>query len=167
MRNTSDVTGGKSTAIWSQSISGVSAINPLVAFYDIHGWKNRFENIRLTKHFSSIEQFMNELFIKVTKWIIYKIRRSTQLLVRYFGVCTKSRAELSVNTMDFESWFYQLVTMNRYRVAIIDINDSSWRHNDVTRFSANAISLTIAALFALIINVLLATNERHCELVWQ
>jgi hypothetical protein len=31
--NTADVTGG------SQSISGVNAINPLVAFYDIHGRK--------------------------------------------------------------------------------------------------------------------------------
>jgi hypothetical protein len=35
MRNT-DVTGSKPIAVWSQSISGVSAINPLVAFYDIH-----------------------------------------------------------------------------------------------------------------------------------
>jgi hypothetical protein len=33
------MTGGKSIAVWSQSISGVSAINPLVAFYDIHGGK--------------------------------------------------------------------------------------------------------------------------------
>jgi hypothetical protein len=37
MRNTADVTGGKPIAIQSQSISGVSAVNPLVAFYDIHG----------------------------------------------------------------------------------------------------------------------------------
>jgi hypothetical protein len=36
MRNTADVTGGKPIAVL-QSISGVSAINPLVAFYDIHG----------------------------------------------------------------------------------------------------------------------------------
>jgi hypothetical protein len=34
MRNT-DMTGGK-----SQSISGGSAVNPLVAFYDIHGRKS-------------------------------------------------------------------------------------------------------------------------------
>jgi hypothetical protein len=33
MRNTVDVTGVKSYAFWSHSISGV---NPLVAFYDIH-----------------------------------------------------------------------------------------------------------------------------------
>jgi hypothetical protein len=39
MRNTADVTGGKSIAVSLQSISGVSAINPFVAFYDIHGGK--------------------------------------------------------------------------------------------------------------------------------
>jgi hypothetical protein len=37
MRNTADVTGGKPIAVFLQSISGVSAINPVVAFYDIHG----------------------------------------------------------------------------------------------------------------------------------
>jgi hypothetical protein len=39
MRNTADVTGGKPIAVLLQSISGVSANNPLVAFYDIHGGK--------------------------------------------------------------------------------------------------------------------------------
>jgi hypothetical protein len=39
MRNIADVTGGKPIAVLLQSISGVSAINPLVAFYDIHGGK--------------------------------------------------------------------------------------------------------------------------------
>jgi hypothetical protein len=39
MRSTADVTAGKSIAVLLQSISGVSAINPLVAFYDIHGGK--------------------------------------------------------------------------------------------------------------------------------
>jgi hypothetical protein len=33
------VTGGKPIAVLLQSISGVSALNPLVAFYDIHGGK--------------------------------------------------------------------------------------------------------------------------------
>jgi hypothetical protein len=33
------VTGGKPIAVLLQSISGVSAVNPLVAFYDIHGGK--------------------------------------------------------------------------------------------------------------------------------
>jgi hypothetical protein len=41
MRNTADVTGGKPIAVLLQSISGVSAINPLVVFYDIHGRKKR------------------------------------------------------------------------------------------------------------------------------
>jgi hypothetical protein len=39
MRNTVDVTGGKPIAVLLKSISGVSAINPLVAFYDIYGGK--------------------------------------------------------------------------------------------------------------------------------
>jgi hypothetical protein len=39
MRNTADATGGKPIAVVLQSISGVSAINSLVAFYDIHGGK--------------------------------------------------------------------------------------------------------------------------------
>jgi hypothetical protein len=37
MKNTADVTGGKPITVFLQSILGVSAINPLVAFYDIHG----------------------------------------------------------------------------------------------------------------------------------
>jgi hypothetical protein len=39
VKNTGDVTGGKPIASLLQSISGVTAINPLVAFYDIHGGK--------------------------------------------------------------------------------------------------------------------------------
>jgi hypothetical protein len=39
MRNPADVTGGKAIAVLLQSISSVSSINTLVAFYDIHGGK--------------------------------------------------------------------------------------------------------------------------------
>jgi hypothetical protein len=39
MRSTADVAGGKPIAVLLQPISDVSAINPLVAFYDIHGGK--------------------------------------------------------------------------------------------------------------------------------
>jgi hypothetical protein len=45
MRNTADVTGGKPIAVLVQPISGVSAINPLVAFYDIHGEKRCYSFI--------------------------------------------------------------------------------------------------------------------------
>jgi hypothetical protein len=38
MKNTADVTGGKPIVLL-QSILDVGAINPLVAFYDIHGRK--------------------------------------------------------------------------------------------------------------------------------
>jgi hypothetical protein len=36
MRNTADMIG-KLITVWLQSISGMTAVNPLVAFYDIHG----------------------------------------------------------------------------------------------------------------------------------
>jgi hypothetical protein len=39
MRNTADVTGGNPISVFLQSTSGVSAIDPLVAFYNIHGGK--------------------------------------------------------------------------------------------------------------------------------
>jgi hypothetical protein len=39
MRNIADIIGGKPIAVLLQSISGVNAINLLVAFYDIHGGK--------------------------------------------------------------------------------------------------------------------------------
>jgi hypothetical protein len=39
MKNTADVTGGKPIAVLLQSITGVSDINPLVTFYDMHGGK--------------------------------------------------------------------------------------------------------------------------------
>jgi hypothetical protein len=38
-KDTAYVAGGIPIAVWSQSISGISVINPLVAFYDIHGRK--------------------------------------------------------------------------------------------------------------------------------
>jgi hypothetical protein len=42
MKNTADLKGGKPIAVLLQSISGVNAINSLVAFYDIHGRERGF-----------------------------------------------------------------------------------------------------------------------------
>jgi hypothetical protein len=58
MRNTAGVTGGKPIAVFLQSISGVSAINSLVAFYGIHGGKSEvlfFYNMHniVEKHFNT------------------------------------------------------------------------------------------------------------------
>jgi hypothetical protein len=56
MRNTADVTIGKPIALLLLSISGVSPINPLVAFYDIHGGKRGafllFSYTRVNKNMS-------------------------------------------------------------------------------------------------------------------
>jgi hypothetical protein len=53
---TAEVTGGKSIAVQSQSISGLSATNPLVAFYDIYGRKREvlfFYFVNRTPHETS------------------------------------------------------------------------------------------------------------------
>jgi hypothetical protein len=65
MRNTVVVTGGKPIAVLLQSISGVSAINPLVVFYDIHE-RNR------------------EILFFYFSYIFY----ITDLLINIFNVCT-------------------------------------------------------------------------------
>jgi hypothetical protein len=54
VKNTADVTGGKPIAVLLQFISGVSAINPLVTFYDIHEGKREvlFFYVVLNKGFS-------------------------------------------------------------------------------------------------------------------
>jgi hypothetical protein len=43
VKNTAYVIGGKPIVILLQSISGVSAINTLVAFYDIYGGKREVQ----------------------------------------------------------------------------------------------------------------------------
>jgi hypothetical protein len=49
MRNTVNMTGGNSIAVRSQSISGVSAFNYLVAFYDVHRTKGEVLFILLSR----------------------------------------------------------------------------------------------------------------------
>jgi hypothetical protein len=63
-RNTADVTRDNPIAIQSQSISGVSAINPLVDFHDIHG-----RNLLLLRHESIIlilRQFILRIYYTTT-----------------------------------------------------------------------------------------------------
>jgi hypothetical protein len=58
MRNTADVTGGKPIAVLLQSISGISAINPLVAFYEHHRRNGE------VLFFYSVPDTTRDLFIK-------------------------------------------------------------------------------------------------------
>jgi hypothetical protein len=77
MRNTADVTGGKRIAALLQSISGVSAINPLVAFYDIHRGKREvlfFYNVPDTRReiiiFLDIFNLENKICVLLMRAII-------------------------------------------------------------------------------------------------
>jgi hypothetical protein len=66
MRNTADVTGGRPIAVLLQSISGVSAINPLVAFNDIHGGKREVLFFYLCLFFMFYQVLF--MFISLMQW---------------------------------------------------------------------------------------------------
>jgi hypothetical protein len=80
MRNTADVTGGKPIAVLLQSISGVSAINPLVAFYDIHGGKREVLFFYFvpdtTRDWEENEMIKNNCYINAT--VCIKSSKSVQ-----------------------------------------------------------------------------------------
>jgi hypothetical protein len=68
MRNTADVTGGKPIAVLLQLISGISAINPLVAFYDIHGGKREV----LFFYFDTTRDYYND-YIQLLSWVGFSL----------------------------------------------------------------------------------------------
>jgi hypothetical protein len=84
MRNTADVIGGKPIAVLLQSISGVSAINPLVAFYNIHGGKREmlfFYFVLDTTRDTSFTRIKNNLkFFVANSTLIIEIVMSSILL---------------------------------------------------------------------------------------
>jgi hypothetical protein len=84
MRNTADVIGGKPIAVLLQSISGVSAINPLVAFYNIHGGKREmlfFYFVPDTTRDTSFTRIKNNLkFFVADSTFIIEIVMSSILL---------------------------------------------------------------------------------------
>jgi hypothetical protein len=61
MKNTAVVTGGKPIAVESESILGISVVNLLVAFYDIHKRKGRGD-VSCSGHHTN-----HEVHIKVFK----------------------------------------------------------------------------------------------------
>jgi hypothetical protein len=61
MRNIANVTDGQPIAVRSQFISGVNAVNALVAFYDIHGRK------RVVLFFYSVPITTQDLFEDLTR----------------------------------------------------------------------------------------------------
>jgi hypothetical protein len=75
MRNTADVTGGKPIAVLLQSISGVSTINPLVAFYDIHGGKREV----LFFYFVPDTTRKSNTVLKLCHWVGLTLRRNASL----------------------------------------------------------------------------------------
>jgi hypothetical protein len=80
MNYTADVTGGKPIAVLLQSISGVSAINTLVAFYDIHGGK------REVLFFCFVPDTTRERYLMFVYPLYTYRKHNTNLSSAYFGL---------------------------------------------------------------------------------
>jgi hypothetical protein len=74
MRNAADVTGGKPFVVFLQSISGVGAINPLAAFYDLHRGR------REVLFFYFLPGHHTRLSIPISTYIHKKICKNTPIL---------------------------------------------------------------------------------------
>jgi hypothetical protein len=103
------VTGGKPIAVLLQSISGVSAINPLVAFCDIHGGK------REVLFFYFVTDTTRDIYIYIIIYIylfiIYvfcfspscdkSVKQSADLNGKLVAVNTSSYNEVSIISQNF------------------------------------------------------------------
>jgi hypothetical protein len=73
MRNTPDVTGGKPIVVWLQSITGRNAVNPLVAFYDIHGRRRCYSFLSRTPQetiFWILEFYSEVQFVQIETQVV-------------------------------------------------------------------------------------------------
>jgi hypothetical protein len=96
MRNTAGVTGGKPIAVWSQSISGVSAINPLVTFYDIHGRTREVLFIYFIP-----DTTRDEKFYMFRYWPTTSTLKCVKQLIYYLGSGDKINLLYSFNRLDY------------------------------------------------------------------
>jgi hypothetical protein len=101
-RKTADVTSGKPIAVWSQSISDVSAINPLVAFYGIHGRKREVLLFFLarTPHEAFITIIYFNAYTYIHKYVCMFVCLMSTLLGNGVGAndCKRSRDQRLIFT---------------------------------------------------------------------
>jgi hypothetical protein len=71
MGNTAKMTGGKPIAVLLQSISGVSAINTLVAFYDSHGGKREVLFFYFIPDINENDEIVNYTLLKRRLIVVY------------------------------------------------------------------------------------------------
>jgi hypothetical protein len=104
VKSTADVTGGKPIAVLLQSISGVSAVNLLVALYDIHGGKREvlFFCFVPDTHEIPKKDIINVIYIqndarslpkRVNKWYsIYLLTRQQMVFHLFFALTVSIRS---------------------------------------------------------------------------
>jgi hypothetical protein len=96
MRNTADVTGGKPIAVLLHSISGVRPINPLVAFYDIHGGKREvlFFSLRSNRNIDKKQCIQNQNSFGYANQYEMDPTNPTELRILEWGLRSRSNRDL-------------------------------------------------------------------------
>jgi hypothetical protein len=129
MRNTADVTGGKPIAVLLQPISGGSAINPLVAFYDIHGGKREMIFFYFVPN-TTLYRFVAKLSQDTLKYGCYTLLLSGQCARRTIAEVKQRRSVigwvtkyvLSRGPLCFGRHFKPLVPT----FAVVSTHKSAW-----------------------------------------
>jgi hypothetical protein len=98
------VTGGKPIAVLLQSISGVSAINPLIAFYDIHGGK------REVLFFYFVPDTTREILVLNIMYYLNKLQYTLLSYFRYEG----TSYSLRLITVKFDKQGFTLLLQQLY-----------------------------------------------------
>jgi hypothetical protein len=124
MSNTADVTGGKPIAVWSQSTSGVIAINPLVAFYDILGRKREVLYFYFVPD-TTLDLIHHTSILLI--WVLYK-------LVRQSGEARWPRGQCALRAIAEAKQHWQVI---RWETKIILSQASPYFGRLVKRFFYN------------------------------
>jgi hypothetical protein len=135
----SNISGGKPIAIWAQSILGVNAVGPLLAFYGIprRKWEVLF--------YSSVsnntrDNFNNDFYISILSWRWMRVKRKTlRTFIQVQSEATCHRAQFNLGSNDAIS---MLSEVNRraqtsgdiqWGVALWDSHICVLRHNTTWR----------------------------------
>jgi hypothetical protein len=110
------VTGGKPIAVLLQSISGVSAINPLVAFYDIHGGKVRCYSFILSR---TPHETTMIIIIPCIRIIIYQLCSIFKILSVYILSLIRNMCWIESSTCFKHAYSVSCLQHNKPRVCDI------------------------------------------------
>jgi hypothetical protein len=134
MRNIADVSGGNPIAVFLQSISGVSGINPLGALYDIHGGKREVlfvyfvpDTTQDNVYSQHNKQFLR-LIIDWAHWAVYSPATRSRVRCHTLGtdICVHEHVCSVLGLGVFYLYYAYTVTFNLYEKTKIRVHKNMY-----------------------------------------